>query len=67
MVLTGMLVVWAPSGLHQTSPGSGAARLLPTGAAEALGAAESQEGANNSHRVPRALTRCQQDAKKGFF
>lgn len=34
---------------------------------EALGAAESREGANNSHRVLRALMRCQQDAKKGFF
>lgn len=59
-----MLVVWAPSRLHQTP---WALRLLPTGAVEALGAAESLEGANNNPRVPRAFMRCQQDAEKGFL
>lgn len=50
-----MLVVWAPSRLHQTR---WALQLLPTGAVEALGAAESLEGANNNPCVPRAFMRC---------
>lgn len=63
-----MVMDTAGPGSVPNLPSSGTARLLlPTGAVEAPGAARSLQGAENSHRVLRALMWCQQDAEKGFF